>query len=203
MINASPVLEPIPGETPIDDISGLKIKGITTRAELNIHEAENIRKVVVKYLGKKPSRRSAKFDLTWAKRLHKEMFGDVWVWAGTFRTCNTNIGVPWEHVETCLYTLLGNLPLWGESGIELLDQAAMLHHEAVHIHPFPNGNGRWSRMLANIWLKLHRRAPTVWPEETIGAVSTIREEYLLAVQRADEGDFEPLKELHRRFTPEG
>jgi hypothetical protein len=56
-------------------------------------------------------------------------------------------------------------------------------------------------MLANIWLKLHRHAVTEWPEETIGTVSTARDEYLAAIRQADEGDFEPLKELHRRFTP--
>ena len=39
----------LPGETPID-VSGLKRKGINTRAELNRAEAENIRKAVVKYV---------------------------------------------------------------------------------------------------------------------------------------------------------
>lgn len=67
----------LPGETPID-VSGLKRKGIRTRAELNQAEAENIRKAVVKYLAAKPSRRSAPFTLSWSRRLHKQMFGDVW-----------------------------------------------------------------------------------------------------------------------------
>jgi len=39
------VWKPIPGETPIDDISGLKPKGVTTRAQFNDVEARNIRKV--------------------------------------------------------------------------------------------------------------------------------------------------------------
>ena len=73
----------LPGETPIDDISGLKVKGVTTRSELNKIEAENIRKAVVKYLAAKPSRRTAPFDLPWVLQLHREMFGDVWAWAGT------------------------------------------------------------------------------------------------------------------------
>jgi hypothetical protein len=64
----------LPGETAID-VSGLKRKGINTRAELNRAEAENIRKAVVKYHAAKPSRRSAPFTLSWAKRLHKQMFG--------------------------------------------------------------------------------------------------------------------------------
>ena len=32
----------IPGETPLDDVSGLRINGITTRAELSNCEARNI-----------------------------------------------------------------------------------------------------------------------------------------------------------------
>ena len=43
---------PIPGETPIADISGLIPKHVTSRAQLNIVEAENIRKVIVKYLAR-------------------------------------------------------------------------------------------------------------------------------------------------------
>ncbi|MHC5015872.1 MAG: hypothetical protein ACYTGM_15425 [Planctomycetota bacterium] len=57
--------ETVPGETPIDDLSGLKMQGITTRAELNQVEAENIRKAVVKYLARKPNRRIAPFDRQW------------------------------------------------------------------------------------------------------------------------------------------
>ncbi len=83
--------ELLPGETPID-VSGLRQKGIRTRAELNRAEAENIRKAVVKYLAAKPSRRSAPFTLAWTKRLHKQMFGDVWKWAGAFRRENLNLG---------------------------------------------------------------------------------------------------------------
>jgi Fic-DOC domain mobile mystery protein B len=192
----------LPGETPIDDVSGLKIKGIRTRKELNILEAENIRNVVVKYLAVKPSRRTARFDVAWARRLHKEMFGDVWKWAGQFRTEDLNIGVAWHQVETSLQNLLDDLKCWLQHGTGLLDQAVMLHHRAVQIHPFRNGNGRWARMLANIWLRRHDHPPTEWPEETVGAQSTIRDEYIKAIRLADEGDYGPLMELHQRYTPE-
>ena len=78
-----------------------------------------------------------------------------------------------------------------------------LHHLAVQFHPFLNGNGRWSRMLANIWLKRNRRPVTEWPEQVIGRESPVRGEYLQAIRAADEGDYEPLFELHRRFTARG
>jgi fido (protein-threonine AMPylation protein) len=88
-----PAWQPIPGETPIDP-SGLKIPGVTTRRELSIVEAENIRKAVVKYLAARPSERAAPFDFHWCLRLHQEMFGDVWEWAGVPRSRDGyNIGV--------------------------------------------------------------------------------------------------------------
>jgi Fic-DOC domain mobile mystery protein B len=191
----------LPGETPID-VSGLKRKGISSRAELNRAEAENIRKVVVKYLAAKPSGRSAPFTLTWSKRLHKQMFGDVWKWGGEFRQENLNLGCDWHQVQFQLQTLLEDLVFWKDQGDELLEQAVRLHHRAVRIHPFLNGNGRWARMLANIWLKRHGHPITAWPEETIGSMSVIRDEYLAAIRAADEGDGGPLSELHRRFTPD-
>ena len=72
---------PIPGETPIDP-SGLRDRSITTRVELNRAEALNITKAYVKYLAAVPSKRMAPFDYAWLLRLHKEMFCDVWKWAG-------------------------------------------------------------------------------------------------------------------------
>jgi Fic-DOC domain mobile mystery protein B len=190
----------MPGETPID-VSGLKRKGINTRAELNEAEAENIRKAVVKYLAAKPSRRSAPFTLPWARRLHKQMFGDVWKWAGEFRQENLNLGCDWHQVPMQLQALLDDLVFWEAQRHALLEQAAWLHHRAVSIHPFPNGNGRWARMIANIWLKRHGHAITEWPEATIGSKSVVRDDYLAAIRAADLGDEGPLLALHHRFTP--
>lgn len=45
-----------PGETPIDDVSGLIARGVKSRQELNVAEADNIREVIIKYLAAKPSR---------------------------------------------------------------------------------------------------------------------------------------------------
>jgi hypothetical protein len=58
-------------------------------------------------------------------------------------------------------------------------------------------------MLANIRLKRNRRPITEWPEQVIGRESPVRGEYLQAIRAADEGDYEPLFELHRRFTASG
>ncbi len=191
----------LPDATPIPDISGLKVKGVRTLDELFPLEAENVREAVVRYLAAKPSRRVAPFTLSWVKRLHKQMLGKVWRWAGQFRTENVSIGMDYWHIETSAHALLEDLKYWQESGIDLQEQAVWLHHRAVHIHPFPDGNGRWSRLLANIWLKQHGSPPVDWPDATIRSVSTLRDEYIAAIQRADAGDYDPLAELHRKFTP--
>lgn len=83
----------------------------------------------------------------------------------------------------------------------MIDDAALLHYRAVKIHPFPNGNGRWSRMLANVWLRKHGAKPTVWPEPQLGETSPVRDEYLAAVRAADRMDYRPLAALHERYTP--
>jgi Fic-DOC domain mobile mystery protein B len=193
---------PIPGQTPLDDLSGLRVRSIRTAAELNAAEAENIRKATVKYLASKPSKRSARFDLAWLAMLHAEMFGDVWTWAGAYRRHETNIGSAPNQIEIDLHNMLEDLKLWRTSGVSLLEQAVRLHHVAVKIHPFSNGNGRWSRMLGNIWLKLNGAAPIQWPETTIGTASTVRGEYLEAVRAADTGDYSKLLALHARYARE-
>jgi Fic-DOC domain mobile mystery protein B len=193
-----PLRHHVPGETPIDDLSGLKIKGITLRKELNEAEAENIRKAVVKYFAAPPTRKTAPFDLSWALQLHREMFGNVWKWAGVPRTTNLNIGVAFYHVESRLHDLLEDLKYWTD--LSLLEQSARLHHKAVEIHPFLNGNGRWARMLANVWLAVHGSPPTRWPEDAVGDASPIRDEYVAAIRAADGGEYSLLVELHRRYT---
>jgi len=194
-------IPPIPGQTPIDDISGLRLMHLRTVAELNAAEAENIRTATLKYLASRPSPRAARFDVAWMRTLHVEMFGEVWSWAGTFRRRETNVGSLPHLIETELHALADDLRAWHGSQMPLLEQAVRLHHQAVLIHPFPNGNGRWSRMLSNIWLRRHGGRAVEWPEATIGTASAVREEYLAAVRAADRGNFVPLISLHQRFIP--
>lgn len=191
---------PIEGQTPIDDISGLRDKSVQTTAQLNAAEAENIRKAVVKYLAARPTRRWARFDAPWMFKLHREMFGDVWTWAGEPRRRELNIGSPPHQVEVDLHNLADDLRAWEQHNMPLAEQAVRLHHRAVQIHPFQNGNGRWARMVANVWLKLHGVEPVVWPEPELGVVSPVRAQYLEAVKAADAGDYSKLSAMHVRFA---
>lgn len=190
----------IPGQTPLDDLSGLRPKHIRTLAELNAAEAENIRKATIKYLAARPARRTARFDVPWMIKLHAEMFGEVWTWAGMLRTRETNLGSHPHQIQVDLHNLAADLQAWAASSMPLLEQAVRLHHASVRIHPFLNGNGRWSRTLANIWLKLRGSQPILWPETIIGTASTIRSEYLDAIRQADRADLSALLALHQRFA---
>lgn len=174
----------VPDETPIDP-SGLRPevrKHVHNRGQLSLREADNIRSPIVKYLARTPSRRLAPFTLKWVLRLHKEMFGQVWLWAGQIRRIELNLGSPAWRVEMDLHSLIEDLHCWKAPDMSLQEQAAMLHYRAVKIHPFENGNGRWARLLANIWLKQHGGAITRWPEVGItDATSPIRDQYIEAL----------------------
>ena len=191
--------DPIPGETPID-LSGLRVRGVENRRDLAILEARNILEAVLKYLAARPGHRSATFDVPWLLTLHEEMFGAVWEWAGTVRSRRLNLGVAPHLIRGSLAALVGDLHSWSGHGHSVDLQAVWLHHRAVQIHPFENGNGRWARLLANVWLRRHDATLTMWPEETIGGVSPVRDEYIAAIQAADEGETSALIELHDRFA---
>ena len=191
------------GETPLDDWSGLLPQNVRTRGELNLIEAENIRRATVKYLGGRVTARMAPFEAWWFCRLHGEMFCDAWEWAGRPRRSEKNLGVVWHTIPEELRKLADDAVFWAESGaMTSVEKSARLHHRAVFIHPFENGNGRWARLLANIFLRLIRSPIVTWPESAIGSVSVARQSYLDALRAADHGDYETLTNLHREWTQE-
>jgi fido (protein-threonine AMPylation protein) len=196
-------LTSIHGETPID-VSGLTTKararGVRTRKDLNDLEAEGVFATVGKYLGERSrlSPRRAPFTYEWCLRLHGEMYREVWTWAGAIRQKDVNVGCKHAMIVEELHRLLNDLASWSGYQMDLLEQSVRLHHRAVWIHPFENGDGRWARLLGNIWLRRHAEPIVVWPDKLIEAVSPERQAYLAAVRAADAGDYEPLIEMHQR-----
>ncbi len=196
-----PEWAPIPGETPIDDVSGLLLPEVVTRRQLNQVEAENIAAAAAKYLVGRLTEKEAPFTFDWLFELHREMFGKVWKWAGKARNHDLNFGCAFYDVEAQVLELVQTIPYWGNGDrYPLIEDAALLHYRAVKIHPFVNGNGRWSRMLSNIWLRKHGAKPVMRPEPEIGVVSPIRSAYIDAIQAADKGDFQSFNDLHRRYA---
>jgi len=188
----------IANATYIDDISGLKLD-ITkqyTIDEIYLYEAKNITKATLKYLSAIPSKKLAPFSYEWFMTLHKDMFGDVWDWAGKLRQVELSIGVKAYLVNIELKKLVDDLEFWHKNKtFETIEIASRVHHRAVKIHPFLNGNGRWSRMLANIYLKQNGLKPTRWNENLLSKENLHRDDYIKALKQADNGDYSALIEM--------
>ena len=188
--------------TYVDDISGLKLDTSKqyTMNEIYLYEAKNITKATLKYLSATPDKKLAPFSYEWFMTLHADMFGDVWDWAGKFRHVELSIGIKAYLVSTEIKKLVDDLDFWHENKtFEVVEIASRLHHRAVHIHPFLNGNGRWSRMLANIYLKQNGLQPTKWNENLLSKENLHRDDYINALKRADEGDYSVLIEMQGRL----
>ena len=188
----------IANATYIDDISGLKLDTSKpyTMQEIYLYEAKNITKATLKYLSATPDKKLAPFSYEWFMILHRDMFGDVWKWAGKLRQVELSIGVKAYLVSMEIKKLVDDLEFWHQNRIfETVEIASRLHHRAVHIHPFLNGNGRWSRMLANIYLKQNGLTPTRWNENLLSKENTHRDSYINALKMADGGDYGELIRL--------
>ena len=180
------------GETPLDDISGLKIEGIATRNELDEAEAENILEAFLKYTISAEQLDTVQFDTLFLQQLHKDMLGNVWSWAGEFRTTQTSIGIEAVNIRQALYRLMDDLAFW-ETSWDYKDTATKLHYSLVKIHPFLNGNGRCARLFTDLWLLSIGESMLEWGDEDINMVNTSRTEYIRALQEADSGNYEYLK----------
>lgn len=188
----------IKGATFNDDISGLLIDTSIqyTLQDIYLYEAKNITRATLKYLSAKPDTKIAPFSFEWFLDLHKEMFGDVWDWAGKLRQVELSIGVKAYLVSTELKNLVDDLEYWHKNkSFDVIEIASRIHHRAVQIHPFKNGNGRWSRMLANIYLKQNGLSPTKWNENLLSKENPHRDDYIESLKKADNGDYSNLIKL--------
>ena len=194
----------LPGATPLDpnEIAGLIPSYITTQGELDTHEQSGILEAQVWATSK-----NHKDILTeqFAKNLHQRMFKSLWRWAGQFRNSDKSIGVPWPQVAVELKKLMGDADYWIANKIYPMDElAARLHYRLVFIHPFPNGNGRWARLMTDIFLNHHEQPVFSWgaagsenTADEIGRAGTTREKYIQALQAADQKNFKLLIEFVR------
>jgi Fic-DOC domain mobile mystery protein B len=185
--------------TPLPDLSGLIPGHIVTKSALDRAEFANISKVLPKYIFRKPSEKIAPFNFKWFLSLHAEMFGDVWEWAGKLRRHGLNLGVEPVKIAGELHGVQSGLRVWEEGEKDPLEIAVRLHYELVRIHPFAGGNGRWARMMANIYFRKKDLPLVLWPEDRIQVQGAIRDVYIAGLRKADQGDLKPLIELHRRF----
>jgi Fic-DOC domain mobile mystery protein B len=119
------------------------------------------------------------------------MYADVWAWAGEFRKTNKNIGVDKWKIPSDLKYLLDDAKYWHENNTYTQDEIAVrFKHRIVSIHCFPNGNGRHSRLLADIIIeKIYKQPVFSWGTANLSDEGDTRKSYLKAVKTADTGDY--------------
>lgn len=175
-----------------DELAGLKFKHITTRGELDHLEQANIQQ------GMSWLQRHKGTDIlneAFIRELHKRLFGDVWNWAGSFRSTEKNIGIDPIQIGVQLRLLLDDVQFWIEhETYEPLEIAIRFHHRLVYIHLFANGNGRHARIMANAILrKLLNQPPIDWSGGyNLQQMNQRREQYIQALRAADGGEIQPL-----------
>lgn len=174
-----------------DETEGLLAAHVTTRRELDELEEANIQ------LGLEWASRTALFarrradvlSESFVFELHRRMFGEVWQWAGSVRRTNKNIGIDKSEIRPRLRDLLEDARVWRYGEIYPPDeQAVRFHHRLVAIHPFPNGNGRHARMMADLLVMQSGRPRFSWGSGRLTTTSELRRRYIDALRAADRGD---------------
>ena len=136
------------------------------------------------------------FTCDFVLTLHQRLFDQVWLWAGTCRTTERNIGCDPVQIRSELYKLFDDAKYWVDNKtFPPKELAARFHHRLVQIHPFPNGNGRHARIMADAILeKVMHVAPIDWSggDDLRSVKSQRRDAYIFALRKADSGDYQPL-----------
>lgn len=186
------------GTTPLteEERQDLIPSHITTREQLNELEQMNITEAEQWVFGRKHR------DLIsepFVRKLHKRMFGQVWKWAGKLRTTDKNIGIDRTQIAVELRKLCDDVRYWLEHDTYDPDEVAVrFHHRLVFIHPFPNGNGRLARFMADLIVTQANRLRLTWGgSQDLGKTDEIRRRYIQALREADQGNYGPLLEFAR------
>lgn len=172
-----------------EEIEALIPKYIATRADLNKAEQSNILDGEQWAFRRQHEILSESF----LRRLHREMFGQVWKWAGHYRTSARNLGVDAWQITPALADMLDDVRFWVREEIYPADEIAVrFHHRLVWIHPFPNGNGRHARLTADLLVMQQGRPRFSWGQTTLTAPNETRQGYIAALRAADDHDIAPL-----------
>ena len=183
--------------TPLEpeEREGLLQTWITFRRDLNEAEQTNIAAGTAWALR---VRRRNLLSVEFLRQLHKRLFGDVWAWAGEFRKTERNIGIEPMRIPVELRTAFDDARYWIEHETFSPDEIAVrLHHRLVAIHPFPNGNGRTTRLMGDLVAARLGQEPFTWGRQNLTDVSETRARYVAALRAADNHDTGPLLEFAR------
>lgn len=189
------------GATPMspDDYEGLLPGWIATRGDLDQAEASSISTARSNYLSQKFAL-GVILESPFVRNLHRAMFRNVWTWAGLYRTREMSIGVDPRHIQFDVENLMQDAQVWLADALPdgLDNDLCSLHHRLTAIHPFTNGNGRFSRLYVEVLASNLDIEPYTWGFGEAGKdPSTIRREYLASLREADNGDLSRLRDFVR------
>lgn len=176
-----------------DDMTGLIPAYIATRGDLNEFEKANIQQALNRIRRQKLGYMDI-LTVGYCLKLHQQMFNRTWKWAGCFRQREVNIGnTPPHMIATQVRNVLDNVKFWLENDTFPIDEICLrLHRDIVWIHPFPNGNGRHSRIFCDVLRKALGLGFFTWSNHSGGglvAADQHRQDYLSALREADSGQY--------------
>ena len=167
---------------------------VTLRHELNEAEQVNIGDALRWAYGRKRD----VLNVNFLNQLHRRMFGDVWLWAGQYRLTARNIGVDAYRIEMDVRQAADDARYWVEHRTYPADEIAVrFSHRLVAIHPYPNGNGRFSRLVADLVARQLGQPAFTWGRNNLVDANVTRARYVAALRAADIQEFGPLFEFGR------
>jgi len=180
-------LNQAPGNTPLtpDELAELR-PSLTTKGELDEFERSNILEANRWAFNPRVLKREDPFIEPYLRQLHRRMFDQTWKWAGRYRKKNKNLGIPFHQIMNGIAAILGDIHYWLENGTFDIEEIAIrYHHRLVWIHPFPNGNGRHARLLADVIAVKNGRERFTWGLNKLKEIGPARTEYIRCLKAAD------------------
>lgn len=134
------------------------------------------------------------------QRMHRLWLGEIYSWAGEYRQVNMSKGefmfaaaaqVPKLMLEFERGPLRDYTPCRFDNTREQARALAVVHAELILIHPFRDGNGRSSRLLA-ILMGLQAGLPAL---DFGGIRGAKKKDYIASIHAALSRDYEPMTKV--------
>lgn len=185
------------GATPGEDLSGLLRSNLSNKRERDAAELQSIAQAYDRHVFRARRKKTGVEWLTeeFVRHVHRDMFGQIWDWAGKYRTASVNIGIDFHLIVDQVARLCEDFRFWDspESKMTPVEIAARLQNRLTRIHPFKNGNGRHARLLTDIFFHSRGLALPKWPQlQLMPQGDIVRRHYISAMKKADDDDYSEL-----------